>query len=327
MRQALAFTAALCMLFDSGVKGLSISDASQRPTALVTGSTDGIGLTTAKNLAAKGYNVLLHGKDSGRIEKACAVIHAFVEEHSNDPSVLVLPIKADIQTVNGCEGLVSQVQRVCQEKDLKLSVLMNNAGVYVEELTLTSDGTEQTFAVNVLAPFIISSMLLPSLLQQRSRIVIASSVSQCRRINDWEDIHYSRRPYSAHGAYAESKLMDAMLTFEIADRLISAGITTERITCNCLDPGTVNTKMLLAGWGPIGIAVEDALDETWLCSDDGVKDITGKYFTWRSPRNPSGSAYDQIERDKLWKILLDLAPDAAKIWNFPQIIESIPTMR
>jgi NAD(P)-dependent dehydrogenase (short-subunit alcohol dehydrogenase family) len=107
-----------------------------------------------------------------------------------------------------------------------------------------------------------------------------------------------------------------MLTMEFASRLQKGGFGTDRVTCNCLDPGTVNTKMLLAGWGRIGIEVEDALDETWLCTSPEVEVVTGEYFIRRSIRRASDSAYDQTERENLWTILSSIAPKAAKLWQF-----------
>lgn len=288
-----------------------------RPTALVTGSTDGIGVTTAKNLAAKGYNVLVHGRDPKRVEAACTTIRNFVGEWSNDQDVMIESLQADLSTVHGCERLAQDVKKKCQEHDLQLTVLMNNAGVYVEELVTTTDGTELTFAVNVVAPFVLTSHLLPELLKNKksSRIVIASSISQCRQIRNWDDLNYNlnERSYSAHGAYSESKLLDAMLSKEFSERLQDAGYGSDQITCNSLDPGTVNTKMLLAGWGPCGIAVEDALDQTYLCSSPDVNGVSGEYFTWRSQ---TGKGYNAGERAKMWKILSDLAPSAAKMWKF-----------
>lgn len=299
------------------VAALSDSSLMARPTVLVTGSTDGIGVTTAKNMAAKGYNVLIHGRSQQRLEAASKTVRSFVQQHSNDQDVGIFTLPPeDISTVSGCERLVKHVKSTCEEHDLKLSVLMNNAGVYMEDLIITEDGLEQTFAVNVLAPFVITSHLLPTLLQQKSRIVTASSLSQCRSIRSWEDLQYSTRPYSAHGAYSESKLLDAMLTMEFASRLKEAGFGTDRITCNCLDPGTVNTKMLLAGWGRIGIEVENALDETWLCTDAEVESLTGQYFTWKSARRASADAYDDTEHAKMWEVLSSLAPEAAAMWKF-----------
>ena len=152
-----------------------------RPCALVTGSTDGIGLTTAKNLAKQGYDVLIHGRDSLRIEKAEVSVRAFCGNDSGSGRVFSLP-PADLSTVSESSQFAKDVTRLCQEHDLKLSVLMNNAGVYSESLVLTKDNLELTFAVNVVATFVVTSLLLPLLLAQAStvddvRIVIASSIS------------------------------------------------------------------------------------------------------------------------------------------------------
>ncbi|KAG7354825.1 oxidoreductase, short chain dehydrogenase/reductase family protein [Nitzschia inconspicua] len=300
------------------ISALSSSSPSMRPTALVTGSTDGIGVTTAKNLAAKGYNVLIHGRSDTRIKEAAETVESFCRHHSDDPGRVVPLPAADVSTVQGCEKLVSNVNSTLDNnQDLSaLTVLMNNAGVYEESFSQTTDGLETTFAVNVLAPFVITSLLLPTLLAQpKSRIVIASSISQGRSIRDWEDVAYCKRGYSAHGAYSDSKLLDAMLSMEIASRLQKAGLGTDRITCNCLDPGTVNTKMLLAGWGRIGIDAQDALDETFLCSSTKVEHLTGEYFVGQSPRRASSTAYDLEERDKLWTLLSSFAFEAAKSWD------------
>ena len=299
------------------------AEALSRPAVLVTGSTDGIGVTTAKRMAAKGYDVLIHGRDANRIERASSIVKKYVENHSSETAnsrIFTLP-PIDLSTIDGGRKLADAVKALCEkESDLHLTVLMNNAGVYAEEHVVTSDGLELTFAVNVVAPFVLTSLLLPTLLKEpKSRIVVASSISQCRSIRDWDDLHYERRPFSSHAAYSESKLLDAMLTIEMADRLQNndAGLLgTDRITCNCLDPGTVNTKMLLAGWGPCGIDVEDALDQTWLCSSDDVDSVSGKYFVYKSERQASSSAYDAKERAKLWSVLSKLAPDAAEMWNF-----------
>lgn len=289
----------------------ALSQQAARPTALVTGSTDGIGVTTASHLLKKGYNVVVHGRNAKRIEQACDKIRSF----AHDSDGCVYSVLADIETVQGSKELANQVTQICQEHDLQLTVLMNNAGVYAERLKITADGTEETFAVNVVAPFVITSFLLPILLKQPSRIVIASSISQSYSFNHWDDINYENRPFSAHGSYSESKLFDAMLSKEFSERLKEAGYGTDQITCNCLDPGTVNTKMLLAGWGPCGINVRDALDQTWLCTSNDVKDVTGQYFVGRSSR-ASRDAYKADQRAKLWNILARLAPDAAAMWNF-----------
>jgi NAD(P)-dependent dehydrogenase (short-subunit alcohol dehydrogenase family) len=301
----------LLQLFIGPIFMLSVQ--ALRPTALVTGSTDGIGITTAKNLAAKGFNVIVHGRDPKRIHDACRTVRSFAQAWSKEgDDVVIESVQADLSTIRGCECLSRDVQTLCEAKGLHLTVLMNNAGVYAEELSKTEDGLEKTFAVNVMAPFVVTSHLLPLLVkEQKSRIVIASSISQCKSIGDWADLIYQRRTYSAHGAYSESKLLDAMLAKEFADRLQAAQIN--HVTCNSLDPGTVNTKMLLAGWGPIGIYVEDALDQTYLCTSPDLDGVTGVYFRWRTA---SRSSYPESERRKMWKILSDISPSAADMWKF-----------
>ncbi len=231
------------------------------PTAIVTGSTDGIGVTTAKNLALKGYNVIIHGRNTERLKHAANKVKSFAKI-SDKSENQIFQVEADISTIEGCKSLVNDVKSILEQNNLKLDVLMNNAGVFEKSYHLTKDGLETTFAVNVIAPFIITSNLLPFLLEEKehkSRIVIASSISQCRSIDHWDDLQCVKREYSTHRAYSESKLLDAMLAAEFAGRFEKAGISLDKVTCNSLDPGTVNTKMLLAGWGPIGIDVEDAL--------------------------------------------------------------------
>jgi len=300
-------------------------------TALVTGSTDGIGLTTAKHLAAKGYNVILHGRDASRIERARNIVHSFVAKSSssndgtappnNENRGKILSVEADISTVDNCRNLAEQVRTLLASDDLpssSLDLLVNNAGVFEEDHKFTEDGLEMTFAVNVMAPFVITSNLLPHLLQSSdaspSRIILASSISQCGSIDHWEDLHCKKRRYGTHRAYSESKLLDAMLTMEFAHVFESNGFGTDRITCNCLDPGTVNTKMLLAGWGRCGIDVENALDETWLSTSEEVTGVTGSYFCSRTSRKLSSDAYKVSERAKLWSVLSSIDPNSAEIW-------------
>lgn len=235
--------------------------ATNRKTAIVTGSTDGIGVTTAKNLAVQGFNVIIHGRDENRIKRAVKEVQSFAGV-ADIIDNQIFTVEADISTIRGCQSFVQNVKDVLTENNLTLDILMNNAGVFEQDYRVTEDALEMTFAVNVMAPFIITSNLLSKLLEPKShqsRIVIASSISQCRSIDHWDDLQCNIRQYSTHRAYSESKLLDAMLAAEMGTRLENAGIGKDRITCNSLDPGTVNTKMLLAGWGPCGIDVEDAL--------------------------------------------------------------------
>jgi len=313
---ALAVKTVICLLVTiiSSSKNITFALPMATKTALVTGSTDGIGLTTAKNLAMKGYNVIVHGRNVSRIERARDIVQSFAgKQHGN-----ILSVQSDISTVESCRSLAKKVDSLLSSNNLSLDLLINNAGVFEDNHQFTDDDLEMTFAVNVMAPFVITSNLLPKLLQSKSspsRIVIASSISQCSRIDYWDDLHCKERRYNTHQAYSESKLLDAMLTFEFAHLLQTNGFGTNKITCNCLDPGTVNTKMLLAGWGPCGIDVEDALDETWLSTSEDVKDVTGTYFCARNKRKASQSAYSTSERAKLWSVLSSIDPNSAEQWQ------------
>ena len=283
-----------------------------------------------QNLSKKGYRVIVHGRDNDRIEKACKSVN------SQYPDYPAIPALADLSSIAGCEKLVSIVSSFLTNEFEKpmLNVVVHNAGVFAgKKKTVGENELEETFAVNVLAPFVLTSMLLPiwnsnikkvaSMIKGNSkyknlnrRIVVASSISQSWDISNWEDVaFYNLQSFSSHKTYSESKLLVAMLTYELADRLKNMGSSYQDITINCLDPGTVNTKMLLAGWGPCGIEVEQALDETWLSTTADVENMTGKYFVGRVERKSSSFAYQKDERQKLWDLLSRLAPDAAMEWK------------
>lgn len=308
----------LCFLLVAIIRMHAVSTLTPVKTALVTGSTDGIGLTTAKALASMGFRVIVHGRDADRVKKACAQ----VREAGGGSFSSAIPALSDISTFEGCRTLADIVSTSCLVQNSPLDLIVNNAGIFLEGHSRRRETTqwsrehilERTFAVNVAAPFVITSLLLPLLTaQDGSRIVIVSSISQSSAVSDWQDLQFEKRAYSNHQAYSESKLFDAMLCMEMAERLQVLG--TERVTVNCLDPGTVNTKMLLAGWGPCGMDVNDALDETWISTSSDMNGKTGLYFVGRRERKAAWPAYDKEQRTILWNILCSLAPDASQAWD------------
>lgn len=179
-----------------------------------------------------------------------------------------------------------------------LDVLINNAGVFDPEPRLSTQGYDSTMAVNVLAPFILTRKLLPTLVHGNdARIITTSSISQSWQLPDLDslfarklsekssDYDHNPLPYSAHSSYSHSKLGDHMITAQLARLLSSYDVDSSvesnlndkqtqllnnlrKIQCLTMDPGTVNTKMLLAGWGPCGIDVKDADNTYNLATND-----------------------------------------------------------
>lgn len=192
---------------------------------LITGATDGIGKHTATLLAQKkGYQLLLHGRDPSRLD-ACV---QDIQQHASAP---VLSYCADFESLDQVRDMA---KHVAADHSDGVHVLVNNAGVYSPAKHTTADGMEATWQVNVVAPFLLTHMLLPTL---RARVVNVASISAASSL-DFDNLN-QEKGYSAHGAYSASKIAMQMFTYALARRLRSQGSS---LTANCLDPGTVNTK-------------------------------------------------------------------------------------
>jgi len=262
---------------------------------IVTGSTDGIGKHTATNLASRGtqVKVFIHGRNPARVTKTME------ELRQRNPD--------GIDGMVGDLGSFQDIRRVAAELQAKIEALpgdasitlINNAGVFEQKRKTTVEGLEMTFAINVAAPFLLTGLLLP-LLQKRkhSRIVNISSISQGGSV-PWEDLQLALPgAYSDHRSYSLSKLLMAMLSMEQSDRFGS-----KELPIVCCDPGTVNTKMLEAGWGMYGIDVSAANDETYLATDEKVGEMNGSYFVNKTRRRANSEAYEKEARKKLWTYL------------------------
>ena len=204
-------------------------------TALVTGATGGIGLETARRLAGLGAEVLVHGRDPQRTAAALRLVRDAAS--AAPPRQYV----ADLGTLAGVRDLATAVLR----DRSRLHVLVANAGVYAPERRETADGLELTFAVNVLAPIVLASQLLPALRAAApARIVILSSASHWTGEIHWHDLQLAGPgAYTGLRAYDQSKLAVLMLTLTLARRLEGSGVSAV-----CLDPGDVATTMLASGW-------------------------------------------------------------------------------
>lgn len=256
-------------------------------TALVTGATDGIGRQTALQLARRGASILLHGRDPAKVRAACDAL-------ATDTGAMPQPFIADLSSIEQVRRLAGEIL----DRTDRLHVLIHNAGVFLKQRRVTEDGCEMTLAVNHLAPFLLTHLLLGCLSASApARIITVSSVAHQRGRIDLDDLH-RERSYEGYGAYAGSKLANVLFAYELADRLAHT-----QITSNALHPGVVGTKLLREGFGTGGISVEEgAATPVFLAADSSVSNVTGKYFVDGHEAPSSPASHDRVLRARLWDL-------------------------
>jgi NAD(P)-dependent dehydrogenase (short-subunit alcohol dehydrogenase family) len=251
----------------------------EQQTILVTGSSDGLGRRVAVELAARSADVVVHGRNA---QKTAAV----AREIGSGRFVV-----ADFASLD-------EVRRMAGEVD-SLDALVNNAGLIVRERRESADGYELTFAVNYLAHFLLTALLLPKL-REPARIVNVASIGQAPL--DFEDLMLERG-YDAYRAYAQSKLAQILFTFELAERLGESAITV-----NAVHPATLmDTKMVRDTFGrgraSVGQGAEAVLR---LVSDPELDGVTGRYFDGTRESSAHEQAYDPEARRRLWELSEEL---------------------
>jgi len=265
-------------------------------TVLITGGTSGIGKAAATALAGMGAEVVVTGRNPEKAEKAVADIKR--DSGGGEVSVILADLAKQ-----------ADVRRIAQEFEAthdRLDVLVNNAGGIFSKREETPDGIEWTFAVNHLAPFLLTDLLLEKLKGSApSRIITTSSQAQSFPQGDFFDLQSEKR-YSAFPAYGKSKLANILFTFELAERLKGTGVTA-----NCFHPGAVNTNfgasggvqtMLFNLFKPFMRSPEGGADTlVYLAASPDVEGMTGKYLSDRKIIIPSDLAYDEAARKRLWE--------------------------
>lgn len=270
----------------------------QGKVCIVTGANSGIGKATALELAQLGATVVMVCRNHAKGEQAQNEIKA---QSGNDSIDLLL---ADLASQASIRQLAEQIQ----QRYHQLHVLINNAGVINLRRRETSDGFEGMFAVNYLAPFLLTNLLLEKLKASApSRIVNVSSESHETGYINMHDLQ-SEKQYKFMRSYGQSKLALVLFTYELARRLHGTGVTA-----NCLHPGLVATGIGQQGIGSLvrsivkpfysmlGISPQEgAKTSIYLASSPEVEGVTGKYFMKSIPVRSTPISYDESLQRQLW---------------------------
>ncbi len=257
-------------------------------TCIVTGANSGMGRETALALAQMNATVVMVCRNKRKGEAARREIS---KKSGNDSVDLLL---CDLSSLAEVRGLAAEVRN----RYGKLHVLVNNAGVFSLS-GRTADGFETTFAVNYLAPFLLTNLLLELLKSSApSRVVNVSSVTHFGGHIDLAAIEKKETP-SGWGAYSTSKLALVMFTYELARRLRGTGVTA-----NCLHPGGVATGIWRVPPALVRPFLKSAKDGAqtaiFLASSPEVEKVTGEYFDDKSAKKSSDESYDEEKARLLW---------------------------
>ena len=259
---------------------------------LVTGATDGIGKETALELAQQGATVLVHARTA---ERGQTTIQELQQRISG----------ANLELVTADLGSLAQVRQLAQtinDQYERLDVLLNNAGIFTRYRQESADGYELTFAVNHLAYFLLTNLLL-DLLKRSSPARIVNVASNVHRDNamHFDDVQLMH-DWNGEQAYGQSKVANILFTYALARRLAGTGVTA-----NALHPGVIDTKLLRESWGSSNIGVvQGAATSVYLASDPHVSTVTGKYFDNQCAVNSAPHTYDYDAQERLWTLCAEL---------------------
>lgn len=265
--------------------------------ALVTGSTDGIGRQTARQLAARGIKVIIHGRSKPKVDATIAWLREEL------PGAELEGVSFDVARLTDVRRGAEQVLALAP----KLHVLVNNAGIFASERVITSDDVELTFAVNYLGPFLLTELLGPRLTDSAeampSRVINVSSVAHTRGRIHFDDLQLAGS-WTGYASYAQSKLAQVMHALTLADRH-----EPSKLLSYSVHPGVVGTKLLRQGFGPIaGIQPEaGARTSVMVASGIGEDEPSGSYYSDGVATPPAAAARDGDARQKLWDLSVQLA--------------------
>jgi NAD(P)-dependent dehydrogenase (short-subunit alcohol dehydrogenase family) len=267
-------------------------------TVLVTGGTNGIGKATAAGLAALGARVGITGRDPARTAAVAAEIPGSIDSFAADMS---------------SQSEVRRLAREVLDTYPRLDVLVNNVGGFWGSRHVTADGLERTFAVNHLAPFLLTDLLLDRLKASApARIVTVSSAAHTTGKINFDDLQAEGR-YSGSPAYNQSKLANVLFTYELSRRLAGSGVTA-----TVLHPGVVRTGFAAEDPPPLWNALvavikpflktpeQGAATSIYLASSPEVEGVTGTYFANSKPKKSNKASYDTALAARLWEVSTNL---------------------
>jgi NAD(P)-dependent dehydrogenase (short-subunit alcohol dehydrogenase family) len=267
---------------------------------LVTGATSGIGAVAARELCRLGATVVLSGRDAGRCARQLSRIRAEVPGARAEALVADLSVQAEVR----------RLAEAFTRRHARLDVLVNDAGAYYLRRQISRDGVELTLALNHLAPFTLTLLLLDRLLAApAARVVNVSSVAHARSGPVLEDLQRERR-YERIEAYARSKLANLLFTFELARRLAGTPVTA-----NAVHPGMVATHLgANDGWLRARLRnAKNLLRRTMVTAEEGARPlvhlacspeleaVSGRYFDGLREAQPSPASRDEAVAAELWR--------------------------
>jgi retinol dehydrogenase-14 len=271
-------------------------------TVLVTGGTGGIGRATALGLATMGARVAITGRRPERADDAARAIRA---AGGGTVDVLVADMSSQSEVRRLAEEILQSLPRI--------DVLVNNVGGYWNTRHVTADGLERTFALNHLASFLLTNLLLDRLTRSSpARVVTVSSHAHVRGRIQFADLQ-GEISYSGARAYDQSKLANVMFTYELSRRLRGSGVTATvlhpgvvRTAFGAEDPGSIQRLLVPLAKRFMNSPAQGAVTSIYLASAAELRDVSGQYFANRRPKRSSKRSYDQATAARLWQVSADL---------------------
>lgn len=284
------------------------NDSLRDSTVVMTGATSGIGEAAAIELAARGARLVIVARNPARADATLTAIRA------RTPGAVVEVVRGDLSSLREVRAAAAGVFAVAP----RIDVLFNNAGVVKMSRETTTDGFEATFAINHLAYFLFTNLLLDRL-RETPGARIVSTASDAHKFGgplDFDDLQSERR-YRTFGVYGRSKLCNILWTRELARRLAGSGVTA-----NCFHPGAVATQLgqTDAPWTKIagrllGLFMRTpergAATGVWLATSSDVAGVSGRYFADEREKRPAHYAEDDAAAKRLWEISEELVAKSA----------------